>query len=554
MCGIFALIGNNSFDESYFNRGQKRGPEFSILKKYENHYFGFHRLAINGLTPDGNQPLEYKHYTLICNGEIYNYKELIRDYNLNVTSGSDCEVILHLYHLFGNKCITKLDGEFSFILYDNENKLFLIARDPYGVRPLYMIEDDNTFCFSSDIASMQFMNTTNLRHFQPGTYMEITNVIDYYDSYDDFYDSAPLYAITSRRIRTIESDKKSKNMYMYNIYSLLCKAVVKRVENTERPVACLLSGGLDSSLVAAIAARHLKEKSKRTGVECVLETYSIGLEGSEDLKYAAMVADHIQSKHTQIICTEDDFINSIPEVIKDIESYDTTTVRASVGNWNVGKYIKQHSEARVVLNGDGADELMGGYLYFHACPNAPDFVNECKRLLENIHQFDVLRSDKCIASHGLEPRTPYLDVDFTKYYLTIPAVVRSHRHTGRTYDGEIYNEGHMEKYLIRDAFHLIAPELLPRDILYRKKEAFSDGVSSLNHSWYQIIQDKMNDVDIPNKTYTINPPTTKEQKYYRQLFETYYPDCAHIIPYFWMPRFVNATDASARTLSLYADT
>ena len=542
MCGIFALIGNsNSFDESYFTRGKKRGPEFSILKKYENHYFGFHRLAINGLTSNGNQPLEYKDYTLICNGEIYNYKELIRDYNLNVTSGSDCEVILHLYHLFGNECIKKLDGEFSFILYDNEKKIFLIARDPYGVRPLYMIEDNNTFCFSSDIASMQFMNTTNLRHFQPGTYMEITMKEGQYESYDDFYD---IDSYIKSCMRTIESNK---NNYMYNIYSLLCKAVVKRVENTERPVACLLSGGLDSSLVAAIAARHLKEKGG------VLETYSIGLEGSEDLKYAQMVAEHIQSKHTQIICTEDDFINSIPEVIKDIESYDTTTVRASVGNWNVGKYIKEYSEARVVLNGDGADELMGGYLYFHACPTAHDFNDECKRLLDNIHQFDVLRSDKCIASHGLEPRTPYLDVEFTKYYLSIPYMVRSHRHTGKTYNGEFYSEGHMEKYLIRDTFHLIAPDLLPHDILYRKKEAFSDGVSSLNHSWYQIIQEKLDDRDIPDHLYTTNPPTTKEQKYYRHLFETYYPNCEQIIPYFWMPRFVNATDASARTLSIYAE-
>ena len=319
----------------------------------------------------------------------------------------------------------------------------------------------------------------------------------------------------------------------------MCTAVVKRVENTERPVACLLSGGLDSSLVAAIAARHLSQK----GV--ILETYSIGLEGSEDLKYAAIVAEHIKSKHTQIICTEDDFINSIPEVIKDIESYDTTSVRASVGNWNVGKYIKEHSEARVVLNGDGADELMGGYLYFHACPNPLDFVNECSRLLNNIHQFDVLRSDKSIASHGLEPRTPYLDIDFTKYYLTIPPNIRCHN------GGQ---GGHrMEKYLIREAFGLIAPELLPPEILYRKKEAFSDGVSSLNHSWYQIIQDRLDDIVIPNQNYEVNPPTTKEQKYYRQLFETYYPGCSSIIPYFWMPRFVNATDASARTLQIYQD-
>jgi asparagine synthase (glutamine-hydrolysing) len=332
--------------------------------------------------------------------------------------------------------------------------------------------------------------------------------------------------------KIIVNDKNNQIDYLYNIYALLCKAVVKRVENTERPVACLLSGGLDSSLVAAIAARHLLKKG------IVLETYSIGLEGSEDLKYASIVADHIKSKHTQIVCSEDDFINSIPNVIKDIESYDTTTVRASVGNWNVGKYIKENSEARVVLNGDGADELMGGYLYFHACPNPFEFSNECNRLLKNIHQFDVLRSDKSIASHGLEPRTPYLDIDFTQYYLSIPLNVRCH------------TSKRVEKYLIRDAFGLIDPELLPPEILFRKKEAFSDGVSSLNHSWYQIIQEKLDDIVIPNQLYSVNPPSTKEQKYYRHLFETYYPGC-NTIPYFWMPKYVNATDASARTLQIY---
>jgi asparagine synthase (glutamine-hydrolysing) len=184
---------------------------------------------------------------------------------------------------------------------------------------------------------------------------------------------------------------------------------------------------------------------------------------------------------------------------------------------------------------------MGGYLYFHACPNSIEFANECNRILKNIHYFDVLRSDKSIASHGLEPRTPYLDIDFTKYYLRIPPNIR-------------YHKGKAEKYLIREAFGYIAPELLPTEILYRKKEAFSDGVSSLQKSWYEIIQERLSldEIMIPNQLYEINPPLTKEQKYYRYLFEKYYPGC-QTIPYFWMPKYVNATDASARTLNIYND-
>jgi asparagine synthase (glutamine-hydrolysing) len=323
--------------------------------------------------------------------------------------------------------------------------------------------------------------------------------------------------------------------YNEEFYHLFCNAVKKRVITCERPIACLLSGGLDSSLVAALAARYCKEKN------IDLETYSIGLAESEDLKFASKVAKHIGSKHTEIICTEDQFFNSIPDVIRDIETYDTTSVRASVGNWNIGKYIKEHSEAKVILNGDGADELMGGYMYFHACPSPSEFDNECKRLLSNIHCFDVLRSDKCISSHGLEPRTPFLDKELVNYYLNIPNHIRCHSYQKK-----------QEKWFIRNVFDLFDPTLLPKEILFRKKEAFSDGVSGLTRSWYQIIQEKVIDVSVPEQLFVFNPPITKEQKYYRYLFETYYPKCAELIPYFWMPRYVNATDASARTLSLYS--
>ena len=519
MCGIFALIGSKENPEESFKHGSKRGPEFSKLINYNGIYLGFHRLAINGLNEESNQPMFYGNTILICNGEIFNYKELIAKYNLTVNTESDCEVIPALYELLGYSFINELDGEFSFILIDKLNGHFIVGRDPYGVRPLYMIHNNGSFCFASDIEPMKCLPLQTITHFKPGTMM-IIDLTNYYN-------------------KSIIEYYKIKNKYLENyeeeFYNLLCSAVKKRVITCERKIACLLSGGLDSSLVAALAARYCNEK----GIE--LETYSIGLAESEDLKFANKVANHIKSKHTQIIVTEDDFYNSIPQVIKDIESYDTTSVRASVGNWNVGKYIKEHSEAKVILNGDGADELMGGYMYFHACPNSNEFDVECKRLLNNIHQFDVLRSDKSISSHGLEPRTPYLDLDLVEYYLNIPSNIRDHNLQKR-----------QEKYFIRQVINKLDTDLLPKEVLFRKKEAFSDGVSGLQKSWYEIIQDKVKNEIIENVSYDHNPPTTIEQKYYRQIFESYYPKCCHLIPYFWMPKYVNATDASARTLSLYS--
>jgi len=311
------------------------------------------------------------------------------------------------------------------------------------------------------------------------------------------------------------------------VYKRLVESVEKRVQNADRPIACLLSGGLDSSLVAALAARAYAQQGK------ILETYSIGLQDSEDLKYSSKVAEHIGSKHTQIVCTDDEFYDSIPHVIRDIESYDTTTVRASVGNWNVAKYIKGHSEAKVVLNGDGADELMGGYLYFHACPDHATFDQECRRLLGHIHYFDVLRSDKSIAAHGLEARTPYLDKAFVDAYLSLPV-------------SERFTPGRMEKSVIRNIIATLDPDLLPRDILFRRKEAFSDGVSGLSTPWYKTIQSRVESMDS-----SVKSNLTPEQQYYRFLFEKYYKDCGQLVPYFWMPKFVEATDASARTLSMY---
>jgi asparagine synthase (glutamine-hydrolysing) len=309
-----------------------------------------------------------------------------------------------------------LDGEYSFILYDNRitadlNNNVYVARDPYGVRPLYQVRSTNPQnsslrCFASELKCIEtFYNddVSNLEvlQFKPGTYStyRLSNKINSVWSPEG--ENIP-YIIPSFphtwRIHEIS------NMYQ-KIASYLTAAVFKRCLATERPIACLLSGGLDSSLVAALVNEfyNTHEMSNK------LETYSIGLVGSEDLKYAKKVADYLGTKHTEIIVTEKEMFEAIPDVIYAIESYDTTSVRASIGNYLLGKYISQNSEAKVIFNGDGADELFGGYLYMKKCPDDIEFDKETRRLLKDIHAFDVLRSDKCISSHGLEPRTAFLD-------------------------------------------------------------------------------------------------------------------------------------------------
>jgi asparagine synthase (glutamine-hydrolysing) len=513
MCGIVVVLGEDDSFQDLFRKSNKRGPEGTYSSSPDPDVFmGFHRLAINGLDNESNQPLEHnERYFLVCNGEIFNYRQLSTQHQLELRTHSDCEVILHLYERYKEKVTDYLDGEFAFVIYDRIERTVFVARDHYGVRPLYVSRcNQGTVRFSSDLVMVKDMDV--VEQLTPG------------NSYL-YQKQGATWSIVDNKCflhRTCRATEK------HHVLNALCEAVKKRVvDTTERPVACLLSGGLDSSLVAALAMRYT-----------TVETYSIGLPGSEDLKYSQMVADHIGSKHTQIVCSVEEFIQAIPHVIRDVESYDTTTVRASVGNWLVGKYIAEHSDAKVILNGDGADELMGGYLYMHACPSAEEFDRECVRLLSNIQYFDVLRSDKSISSHGLEPRTPYLDKYFVDAYLNLPADLR-------------YHPGHKrcEKYIIRDLIKERFPDLLPLQVLYRKKEAFSDGVSSLQKSWYQIIQENLVDDDQPTKE------LTKEQQYYRRVFDQVYGEhCRNLIPYAWMPKYVNATDASARTLSLYQQT
>tara|TARA_Y100000768_G_C23990175_1_gene691917 strand:+ start:7400 stop:9046 length:1647 start_codon:yes stop_codon:yes gene_type:complete len=546
MCGILGLFNSGKLTDfdlklifELFKNGSDRGPDNHKFINYENDnmVLGFHRLSINGLNDDSNQPFFINNKILLCNGEIYNFKHLYQKYDITPNTDSDCEVIIHLYEMFGfDKMIKMIDGVFSFILIDindKDNAKMYVSRDPFGVRPLYKcVKDTHEFAFTSTLRQL-YSTKYNCEQFTPGTWER------YYRFEGKWlFDKSSTYFNHNKFPINQDIDE---SLALNIIYNSLNSAVKKRVENTDRPIACLLSGGLDSSLITSLVCKHYQTEEKK------LETYSIGLEGSVDIEYARIVAEFLGTKHTEVIVTEREFLDNIPKVIYHIESYDTTTVRASVGNFLISKYISENSNAKVLFNGDGSDEVCGGYLYFHKAPNNAEFDKECKRLLKDISYFDVLRSDRCISSNGLEARTPFLDKEFVENYLSIPIELRNH-----------VNSNKCEKYLLRKAFTDRSHTYLPHSVLWRTKEAFSDGVSSNNKSWFQIIKDEVEkpdfEIGLPhddNKEYDWNSPKTPEMRYYRNIFDFYYGDKDTLIPYFWMPKFVEANDSSARTLDIY---
>ena len=550
MCGIFFYINyetnSNKIEhiKKSFNKSKSRGPDnsfFELINQYKINnylykhiYIGFHRLSINGLNQISNQPFIKNDIYLICNGEIYNYKNLYKSLNISQSTNSDCEIIIDLYLYYStqeddassdkiNYWIKLLDGVFSFVLFDMNKNIVIAARDPFGVRPMFC--DKKYTCFSSELKQINELNNFNdLIQFPPGHFC-INNLdsklqIIKYFTYGNI--NLPKFDL---------SIFSNNNFYNTLIKNTLIESVKKRLLS-DRKIGCLLSGGLDSSLITAIVS-YLSKKQ--------IDTFSIGLENSPDIIAARKVAKFLDSNHHELIVTEDEMFNAIPDVIYAIESYDTTTVRASVGNYLISKYISENfPDIKVIFNGDGADEIAGGYKYFKFAPNNLYWDEECHKLLNNIHFFDVLRSDRSISFNGLEPRTPFLDKSFVQLYLSIPINVRK--------------TDNLEKNLIRESFK----DFLPQEILYRKKEAFSDGVSNENNSWFSIIQNKLkndnfNFLDyIPiSQYYFVNVPITKEQKYYRFLFDKNYPNYANIIPYFWMPTWTSgepATDPSARTI------
>ena len=534
MCGILAVLysGKGRYAAEKINSGISkivpRGPEGTRIIEVANATFGFTRLAINGLSDAGMQPFANDGLIWMCNGEIYNSAEIVKKIGYVSKSASDCEVLGALWAAIKDPVAfcRALDGVFCVALYDQSTDSYLIARDPYGVRPLYYAEDRfYGMVFASERKAVEAMVDDHVKvyEFPPGEVWTVHNGI----CVKGVYHTVPWIKTEGRIVSEV------KDVVRFSLVS----AVEKRLM-TERPVAALLSGGLDSSLIAALVQKSLAARNLPP-----LRTFSIGMAGSSDLKHAREVAEWIGSDHHEFVTTADDMFAAIPDVIRDIESYDITTVRASTGNWLIAREVRRQSDCKVVFNGDGSDEVWGSYLYFFKAPNDYAFEADSGRLLKEMHRYDILRSDRSISSHGLEARTPFLDKQFVATAMSVPTGLR------RPIAGP---EGRIEKNLLREAFDY---GLLPDSVIWRKKEAFSDGVSTQEKSWFQEIQERVlkvipADWETQALLFAEPKPKTPEAFYYRSLYEKLYTKTGDYWP-FWMPRWSPETsDPSARTLAL----
>nr|XP_003706652.1 PREDICTED: asparagine synthetase [glutamine-hydrolyzing] [Megachile rotundata] len=555
MCGIWALFGLDSQSFAHvcktFEKITHRGPEAFRLEfdnRVKNGYLGFHRLAIVD-SFCGMQPMrlyEYPHLFLLCNGEIYNHQKLSQDYGFKRVTKCDVEVILHLYATGGAQNVAKmLDGVFAFCLMDIKEKRILIGRDPYGVRPIFRLySDDGQLAVCSE--SKGIVGITNqvtskyvLEPFPPGYYEEYEILDDYRVKLLSKVNYHKTEEKPSFQVYTPWNELHSTDIHE-NIRKLLSAAVKKRLM-TDRKIGCLLSGGLDSSLIAALLVKHAKEAN----LPYKIQSFAIGMGDSPDIIAARQVADHIGTEHHEIIFSETDVVEILDKLIYQLETYDITTIRASVGMYLISRYIKLNTEATVIFSGEGADELAQGYIYFRDAPNAVEAHTESIRLLKDIYLYDGLRADRTTSAFSLELRVPFLDIQFTNYYLSLDAASRQ-------------PQGGIEKHLLRSAFE--GTNLLPSNILWRHKEAFSDGVTSVKKCLFQIINDIVNDrvsnedLEKAYMTYPHCTPKTKEAFYYRSVFEKHYGGHAkRFVPYFWMPRWVKGvTDPSARFIAHYA--
>ncbi|EMY3583417.1 asparagine synthase B [Flavobacterium psychrophilum] len=519
MCGILAIIGKGKDQElvkTSSKRMSHRGPDESDLQVTKNgHILSHERLSIIDLH-SGRQPIQGSSSAwMIHNGEIYNHQEL-RDGVLKhhtFRTKSDSEVIVHLYEEFGYDFLNVLDGDFAFVVINGDD--YIAGRDPMGVKPLYYgLDERGRMYFASEMKPIADQCKTFFT-FPPGHYYTLkTGFVKYYK---------PEYCDYKKATNTLD---------LKLIRDSLTEATRKRLMS-DVPIGVLLSGGLDSSLTSSIASRLLKEKGK------ILHSFSIGLdENAPDAKAARKVAEFLGTKHHEVHFTIEQGIEILDKLIWHLETYDVTSVRASTPMYFLSKAITDMG-IKVVLSGEGADEVFGGYLYFRNAPTTEDFQKETIERVQKLFTADLLRADKSTMAHGLEARVPFLD----KAFLDVAMLVKPEEKQPKTYGGK-------EKYILRKAFDTPDNPYLPDEVLWRQKEQFSDGVG---YNWIdQLIEycaSKVTDkqLELAKELYSYNTPTTKEAYYYRTIFHKYYPQqsAAETVRK-WIPKWQENQDPSGR--------
>ena len=503
----------------YFERTHSRGPDMARIIETPTGYLGFQRLAIMGLTETGMQPFSLDGDYVVCNGEIYGFRALRRrlmEQGYTFQSGSDCEVLLPLYREHGLDMFSMLDAEFALILYDGASGELIAARDPIGIRPLfYGYDTKGGIVFASEAKNLVGL-CAEICPFPPGHYYAHGKFVRYADlTAVDHYIRGDLDTVCK------------------GIRDRLIAAVDKRLD-ADAPLGFLLSGGLDSSLVCAIAGRVLGKP---------IRTFAIGMDTDPiDLKYAREAADYIGADHTEVTMTRQEVLDALEEVIALLGTWDITTIRASMGMYLCCKAIHEKTDIRVLLTGEISDELFG-YKYTDFAPSDEAFQQEAKKRLEELYMYDVLRADRCISVNSLEARVPFGDLDFVQYVMAVDPALKMN-----TYG--------MGKYLLRHAFE--KDRLLPDSILWRQKAAFSDAVGhSMVDDLKAYAEEKYTDSEFETrrKQYDYCPPFTKESLLYREIFEQCYPGQARMIRDFWMPNRswegCDVDDPSARVLSNY---
>jgi asparagine synthase (glutamine-hydrolysing) len=531
-------------------RIRHRGPDWSGIYCGGSAILAHERLSI--VDPQsGGQPLYSpdRRQVLAVNGEIYNHRDLRADFagEYQFQTGSDCEVILALYRRYGTDFIERLSGIFAFALYDEERDEFLIARDPIGVIPLYIGRDaDGTLYCASELKALEGL-CDEYEPFLPGHYywsregeMRRWYRRDWtdYDAVRDRYASLPADEAWQAQVADVRT---------------ALEAAVRRQLMSDVPYGVLLSGGLDSSVISAVAKLYADRRIETDGQQAAwwpqLHSFAVGLKGAPDLEKARLVAEHIGTVHHEIHYTIQEGLDAIRDVIYYIETYDVTTVRASTPMYLLARVIKSMG-IKMVLSGEGADEVFGGYLYFHKAPNAQAFHEETVRKLSKLHLYDCLRANKSLSAWGVEGRVPFLDKEFLDVAMRLnPAAKMCPGHT-------------IEKKIVREAF---AP-LLPEAVAWRQKEQFSDGVG---YSWIDTLKAvtaaAVTDEQMAHaaERFPINPPQNKEEYYYRSIFEEHFPSasaarsvpsvpsvaCSTAEALAWDASFRNLNDPSGRAVA-----